>query len=47
MELLILIVRIILMILEGAVASTAASTVAKESGVNFEKLWKLIPDKYK
>lgn len=47
MELLILIARIILMILEGVAADVATSKVARECGVNFEKLWKLIPKEYK
>ena len=47
MELLILIAKIILMILEGVAADAAASKVAKESGVSFEKLWEAIPRKYK
>lgn len=47
MELLILIVRIILMILEGIAADVAVSKVAKESGVAFESLWSALPSKYK
>ncbi|MBX4262814.1 hypothetical protein KTC96_09840 [Clostridium estertheticum] len=47
MELLILIARIILMILEGIAADVAISKVSKESGVTFERLWSALPKKYK
>lgn len=47
MELLILIAKIILMILEGIAADVAVSKVSKESGVAFEKLWSILPRKYK
>lgn len=47
MELVILIARIILMILEGISADVAASKIAGESGVSFEKLWSKLPGKYK
>lgn len=47
MELLILIARIILMILEGIVADVAVSKVAKESGIAFESLWSDLLGKYK
>lgn len=47
MELLILIARIILMVLEGVAVNVATSKISKESGVDFEKLWSTIPDKYK
>jgi hypothetical protein len=47
MELLMLIVRIILMILEGVAADIAVAKVSKESGIGFEKLWSALPGKYK
>lgn len=47
MELLILIARIILMILEGIAADVATSKVARESGICFENLWSKLPNKYK
>lgn len=47
MELLKLIVRIILMILEGISAEVAVSKVAKESGIAFESLWSALHSKYK
>jgi hypothetical protein len=47
MELMVLIARIILMILEGAAADEATSKIARECGINFEKLWSLLPKKYR
>ena len=47
MELFTLILRIILMILEGMLADVAVTKVARESGIPFEKLWNMLPRKYK
>ncbi|EPY2279070.1 hypothetical protein ACXAT3_003872 [Clostridium sporogenes] len=47
MELLMLIVRIILMILEGVAADIEVTKVSKESGIGLEKLWSALPSKYK
>lgn len=47
MEIMILIARIIVLILEGAAAKTATENVAGEYGVNASKLWDTLPKKYK
>lgn len=47
MELLILIARIILLILEGVAVDVATSKVSRESGVDFEKLLSKLSGKYK
>lgn len=46
-KLLALIVQIILLILQGSSASTATGKVAGLSGVEFAKLWKYVPRRYK
>ena len=46
-EIMILIVRIIMLILEGATAKTATENVAKEYGMNASKLWDALPKRYK
>jgi hypothetical protein len=47
MEILILIAKIILMILEGVAARTATQIVAGSAGVAFEELWRNLPNRYK
>ena len=47
MEILILIVRIIMLILEGVTAKTATENVAREYGMNASKLWDALPKRYK
>lgn len=47
MELLMLIARIILMILEGVAVDVATSKVSRENGIDFELLLKKLPRKYR
>ena len=47
MEILILIARIIILILEGVSSSRATRMVADESGVSFAELWGKLPSRYK
>lgn len=47
MEIIILIARIILLILQGSTAFEAVSGIAQESGVSFSTLWDSLPDMYK
>lgn len=47
MEIIILIARIILLILQGSTAAEAVSGIAKKSGVSFSTLWGSLPDIYK
>lgn len=47
MEIMILIARIIMLILEGATAKTATENIAREYGMNASKLWNALPKIYK
>jgi hypothetical protein len=47
MELMILIARIILLILEGESSTTAVKKVAEESGESFSRLWSKLHDRFK
>lgn len=47
MEILILIARIIVLILEGVSARKATEIVAGAAGIAFEELWRKLPSKYK
>ena len=47
MNILKLIVKIILLILEGYDPSRAVSEIAASSGVSFSELWSNLPSKYK
>lgn len=47
MEILVLIARIILLILDGMTASSAIGKVSGESGVAASVLWRHLPSKYK
>lgn len=47
MDKVILVVRIIMMVLEGISAKNAIEKVAEEHGENASKLWDALPKKYK
>jgi hypothetical protein len=46
-EILLLIARIILIIAGGMSATNATAKLAEETGIDFEKLWDLLPNKWK
>ncbi|OOM43828.1 hypothetical protein CBEIJ_38250 [Clostridium beijerinckii] len=46
-EIMILIARIIMLILEGVTAKTATENIAREYGMNASKLWNALPKIYK
>jgi hypothetical protein len=47
MEILILIARIIMLILEGVSATSATKIVSENSGASVAQLWSKLPGKYK
>ena len=47
LEILILIARIIMLILEGATAKTATENIARECGMDASTLWNALPKIYK
>lgn len=46
-QIFLLVARIILMVITGTKAITATINISNESGIAANKLWQLLPEKYK